>query len=263
MKNICAIFTLFVLFSYSCSTDPIEVLQEGIEIQDLEKIKSALSDIPDANIVFTDGTQPLQKAIAKDNLEIVQLLLTKGAEVTPENNAAPLLFATSADMVDFLIKKGADVNTRDSIGNTLLHTSKDVAIIKLLLQHQANLNQQNKQRETPLIKAAQSGDTDVFIFLLEHGADTSITDRQGRTAIDQIIPNSGIAIYWKKEKERQKREVEKKRQEEEEKRRKLALQNAFPAKGKTGYICNYGTACQVLIKEVAGGKVKIEVLEKC
>lgn len=263
MKYTYAIFVLFLFFCSACSNDPMDSLQEGIEKQNIEQIKSSLSDIYDINTSFKDGMQPLQKAIVKDNIHIVQLLLDKGAEVNPKNKTAPFLSATSSDMIDFLIRNGADVDASDSAGNTLLHSSKAAEITTILLQQKAKINQQNKQGETPLMKAAQTGNVDVFMHLLQNGADTTITDQRGKTAIEQIAPNSDVAVYWQKEKERQVREAEKKRQKEEEKRRKLALQNVFPAKGKTGYICNYGTACQVLIKDVAGGKVKVEILEKC
>lgn len=263
MKNLSVILFLLGLLCSACSSDPMDNLQEGIQTQNIEQIKNALSNIPDVNTPFNDGTLPIQKAIVKDNIEVVQLLLDKGAKVNPENNAAPLLFAASSGMVDFLTKKGADVSASDSTGNSLLHASKDIKIIKTLLQHKANINQQNENGETPLAKAAQTGNADIFEYLLQNGADPAMTDQQGKTALEHIAPNSDVAVYWQKEQERQAHEAEKKQQEEEEKRKKLALQNAFPAKGKTGYICNYGTACQVLIKDVAGGKVKVEILEKC
>lgn len=263
MKNICAILTLFVLFFYSCNNDPIETLQEGIETQDLEKIKRALNDIPDGNILLQDGNTALTKAIEKDNIEMVQVLLDKGAEINPTNRNVPICSATSADMIEFLIKKGASVNAQDSLGNSILHGSTSSKITKILLEQKADVNQQNKEGETPLMKIAAAGNKDLFTLLLEHGADTEIKDKKGKTAINQILPSSDLATYWQEKQERKALEAEKKKQAEVEKRKKLALKNAFPTKGKIGYICNYGTDCQVLIKEVAGGKVKIEVLEKC
>ena len=233
------------------------------ETQDLEKIKRALNDIPNGNVMLQDGRTALKKAIEKDNTAIVQALIDKGAEINPTNESAPIFLAKSADMLTFLIKKGAAVNAQDSLGDSLLHDSTRLPITKVLLEHKAEVNKQNNEGVTPLMKVAAVGNKDLFTLLLENGADTEIKDKKEKTAIDHILPSSDLATYWQKEQELKALEVEKKKQEQEEKRRKLALKNAFPTKGKTGYICNYGTACQVLIKEVAGGKVKIEVLEKC
>lgn len=219
MKNT-VILTLFTLFFYSCSNDPIDTLHEGIETQDIGKITSALKDIPDGNILLQDGNTALTKAIEKDNIGMVQVLLDKGAEINPTNKNAPIFSATSADMIEFLIKKGASVNTQDSLGNSMLHGSTSSKITRILLEHKADINKQNNEGETPLMKVAAVGNKALFTLLLEHGADTEIKDKKGKTAIDHILPNSDVATYWQEKQERKALETEKKKQAEVENRKK-------------------------------------------
>lgn len=254
---------LLLFFLYSCENDPREILNEGIETQDIEKIKSALRALPDVNIAFEDGRTLLGKAIKTDNIKIVELLLDKGATINPMKGEPPLFLASSSQMVALCLEKGAAVNAVDSLGNGLLHLSQELSIMKVLLDHNAFVSQRNNQGETPLMKAASSGNRELLMLLLEHGADETIQDKEGKSFVGHLLPNSDAAMYWQVEQERKAREAEQKKKEAAERKRKEALKNRFPAKGKIGYICNHGTLCQVLIKDVAGDKVKVEVLEKC
>lgn len=255
----CKMLFVLIFFVCACSPDPTILLQEGIEEQDKEKVNAALQTLPTRTVVFNNGETPLGKALKTDNKTIVEMLLDAGfllqREILP-----PLLQAKSAEMVAFLLDKGGLVDAQDSLGNTLLHLSQKQEIVKVLLEKGSSVNKQNRRGETPLMKAAALGDRDIFLLLLSHGADSTLRDNQGQKALAHTLPNSGVAAYWEEER---KRAAAQKKKAEEERQRKERLQKQFPAKGKTGYICNHGTLCQVLIREVAGSKVKIEVLEKC
>lgn len=59
---------------------------------------------------------------------------------------------------------------------------KIIEIIKLLLNHGADINAQNKGGNTPLHLASMSNNEDIVFLLLDHGANINIQNRTGETA---------------------------------------------------------------------------------
>jgi ankyrin repeat protein len=95
--------------------------------------------------------------------------------------------------VQVLIDHGSDVlsRTTNALNNQPLHAAvagRDVegrlACARTLLAHGALVNKQQSGGFTPLMSAAQSGDQTLVILLLDHGADPSIRDDEGRSATD-------------------------------------------------------------------------------
>lgn len=58
------------------------------------------------------------------------------------------------------------------------------AIVKLLLDHGADVNNMNKNGRSPLMEAAFWGRIDNVKYLLEHGANKTLRDVHGRRAAD-------------------------------------------------------------------------------
>ena len=84
---------------------------------------------------------PLMWASEEGHLDVVQALLTKGADVnakTFENGMTPLMWASEEghlDVVQVLITKGADVNAKEiEGGGTALGLAKDADIKALLVR---------------------------------------------------------------------------------------------------------------------------------
>ena len=83
-----------------------------------------------------------------------------------------------------MIEKGADINKP---GWTPLHyaaTAGDVPLIKILLENYAYIDAESPNKTTPLMMAAQYGTTGAVKLLLEEGADVSLKNDLGLTAID-------------------------------------------------------------------------------
>ena len=117
-------------------------------------------------------------AVCCDNEMVKQQIL----EVTEQNSITDLkeFYEASIDCVDFNAKYNHD--------NTLLHKAVlkkfDIEIIKFLLEHGANINSININKETPLMAGAGSGSLEAVKQLVSYG-DTSInaTNRSGKTAL--------------------------------------------------------------------------------
>ena len=94
---------------------------------DIEAIKISLSKTIDINARGGDLNETLLHCAARNNrTEIVNLLLSKGADVNARDNdnRTPLHWAAyygNTEIVNLLLSKGADVNARDNENRTALH----------------------------------------------------------------------------------------------------------------------------------------------
>ena len=84
------------------------------------------------------GAHPLHLAVVKGNAEIVDLLLSNGADINLEANnrdkATPLhwaVFFLQKEMVDLLIDSGAEINFVDANGTTPLDTANYTKVINI------------------------------------------------------------------------------------------------------------------------------------
>jgi ankyrin repeat protein len=93
------------------------------------------------------------------NIELVELLLDKGADPNSknENGDTPLhkaCFENALEISKLLIERGADVDAKDVIGLTPLHWAvlhhNHIEIAKLLLDRGADVEAENEDGETPL-----------------------------------------------------------------------------------------------------------------
>jgi uncharacterized protein len=141
------------------------------------------------------GATPLLRAIIGNDMEVVQLLLDKGA--SPNINAMGL--------TPFLVAAGVGGGQRGGPGGN----GAAFALLDVLLQHGADVNAQvtgtktysmriarspsTNEGMTALHVAAQAGRTDLVRFLLEKGANPEISDINGRKPIDLVGANPPAA----------------------------------------------------------------------
>lgn len=122
------------------------------------------------------------------------------------NTTTPLMRAAkrnNADVVNFLISRGADVNAKNKKGWTALlfaasHNTSDV--VKLLLDNGADINAENKDGNNAIMCALQQAPKEnissVVNVLVQYGADKNAAAKNGRKAINYIknIPNDNDFI---------------------------------------------------------------------
>ena len=147
-----------------------------------------------------DGTTPVGTAIVQENLEIVQMLIEKGADanmtydVESEDGTiflmSPLIEALemeNSDIVLFLIVQGcANLNVKNSKGASPLHIAVYNSmedIVEKLLECDVSINAKDNEGETPLIIAAQEGDSKILKTLLQKNAQIDEQDLSGSTAL--------------------------------------------------------------------------------
>ncbi len=133
----------------------------------------------------------------KDHLEMVKLLLKYGPEVDAcgQDGYTPLMIAAHLGQrgnVRLLLEAGADASLKNRCGSTALiatiqNNKEEFDIIKQLLDHGTNIDEQNDNGETVLMHAALRSHLEkqeTITLLLESGADPTIRDNENRTPAD-------------------------------------------------------------------------------
>ncbi|XP_046558384.1 ankyrin-2-like isoform X2 [Haliotis rubra] len=91
------------------------------------------------------------------------------------------------DVVELLVTKGADLTSVDKGGDTVLHAAcraGDISIVKFVLsKDELDVNSSDKSGMTPAMSAARWGYLDVVKLLLRRGAKMQLVDDEGDTIL--------------------------------------------------------------------------------
>lgn len=101
----------------------------------------------------------------------------------------PLIYSSMRnriDIVELLLQRGADVNLQDNFGYTSLIWASyygSIEIVKLLLHYKAKINLVTDKGNTALMYASLQGYKEIVEILLHNGADKYIKDKYYNTAL--------------------------------------------------------------------------------
>lgn len=147
----------------------------------------------------------LSRAIDEKNAEIVKLLLYKGFDIfykTVEGVPMSLFHACiknfDAEIVEEFIKHGAFINQVNQNRETPLFVAtkkKDMDIMKVLLNHGANVDAQSLQG-TPLHQAIRGQNLDIVDFLISSGADLDdLLGKFKRSPLQEAVISKNAEIF--------------------------------------------------------------------
>ncbi|KAJ8681224.1 hypothetical protein QAD02_017011 [Eretmocerus hayati] len=139
-------------------------LHLAVQKIDLKLTRMLLDAGAELNVFNKWGHTPLHVAVSKD-LQIVKLLITRGADVNAVDADAPLsegcyplhmaVRAGKGEAVEYLIENGADVDAPNLRAHTALHiaASKRLDLVELLIKGGANVNafHENKKNSSFLL----------------------------------------------------------------------------------------------------------------
>jgi TonB family protein len=142
--------------------------------------------------------QLLEASVGSSNyIERATRLLKHGANVNArakDSGDTPLYLAARnglADLVDLLLSRGADVNVANRAGETPLFgavLSKNRSIVNAIVLKGANVKAQRTDGVSPLMLAAWADPTgDIATLLLSAGADTGTRSKDGDTALTWAV----------------------------------------------------------------------------
>ena len=173
-----------------CHAGSFEDFFAAIKRDDATVVSRLLQLGFDPNTPSPDGIDPLFLALREPSLKVADVLIgwpKTRVETRNSVDESPLMMAAlkgHLTQVRRLLARDADVNKP---GWTPLHyaaTGGHVEVIRELLNAHAYIDAESPNRTTPLMMAARYGSAAAVRALLESGADPTLRNDQGLTAVD-------------------------------------------------------------------------------
>ncbi|KAM4542226.1 kinase D-interacting substrate of 220 kDa B isoform 1-T2 [Odontesthes bonariensis] len=169
----------------------VQSLFSYVEEENLAAVKAHLDKFREVDSRSDNGQTPLMVAGEQGNLEIVQELIRRGANVNLDDVDCWTALISAAkeghiEVVRELLENNANLEHRDMGGWTALMWSAykgrtDVA--QLLLEKGANPNTTGQYSVYPIIWGAGRGHAEIVHLLLLHGAKVNCSDKYGTTPL--------------------------------------------------------------------------------
>lgn len=157
----------------------------------LDKVKEYIA--ANSEIKNTDESgMALMLASHNGHKDLVKFLLdSKITDINKQNidGDTALIWATwkgHINVVQLLIEKGAKLDLKDDHGNTALMEAVregHIEIAKLLISHKTNINAQNHHGSTPIMWAAYYHHANIAQLLIDNHADINIKNNDKKTAL--------------------------------------------------------------------------------
>jgi ankyrin repeat protein len=184
---------LLVLAALPCVAfaDTISDFFKGVKNDNYTVVSSLLQRGLSPNLVEeTRGDTGLILALREDSNKVFNILLnTPGVdlEMRAKNGDTALMIASykgNVAAVKALLAKEAEVNNQ---GWTALHYAASIGnddIVRMLLEASAYIDAESPNSTTPLMMAAGAGRVTTVKLLLDEGADATLKNNIGMTALD-------------------------------------------------------------------------------
>ena len=189
----CIVLFGFLAISNLAWANSYERFFEAVKRDDESAIIALALREFDLNTLSPEGEHALVTAVQLGSLKVANFLLDQKklkVEVRNQRDESALMMAALKGHLAIakrLIAREAEVNKP---GWTPLHYASSnpepvsVEMVRLLLEHHAYIDAESPNRTTPLMMAARYGHSDVVNLLLEEGADASVKNEKGLTAMD-------------------------------------------------------------------------------
>jgi len=172
-RTISLLLTLLLSGSIARSADS---LPEAARLGDREAVRALLSDGLDLGERDEQGNTALHWAALRGDTGLISDLLRRGVEVDATNRfgATPLLYAVGRlGSVRALVRAGAEVNHASQFGTTPLIAAarypESTAVVSWLLQRGADPTVRDQRGASALEAAGIAGDLDTYKLLLAQG----------------------------------------------------------------------------------------------
>jgi ankyrin repeat protein len=168
-------------------------IQAAKQAADLAELKTSIEKNP--NLIHIQDQSDftlLHHASFSGNLEAVQLLIEKGADLSARATGiswTPFHLASlrgHKKIVEYLIGHGAHAEVKDAKGRSPVHIASlrgHQELIALLLRQGAKVHSQDDAGMMPLHWAALYGEKGAAVFLVSNGASTKAKDSAGQTPL--------------------------------------------------------------------------------
>lgn len=163
-------------------------------VNSLKVIEPRLNESKSSDCSPTQGSLDIFSLINKGDISAIQRLISSDVknlykESDDFEHCTPLMKAickNKLEIVKLLLRSGACVNEKNTNGNTPLMIAARFAtrdIMDCLLKNGAYINDQNNEGRTPLIEASLEGRINAVTYLVQKGADVNVRSNKGKTAL--------------------------------------------------------------------------------
>jgi ankyrin repeat protein len=168
----------------------------------MDKVDLLLARGIDVNLQNKEGWTPMHRLInlgdsTKNGLKLMRKLIDHGAVVNLRDiySTTPLHLASETrndTFVTELLKAGADPTLRDCLGQIPLHRSvlyehPNKKILEALVKAGADVNAQDDMGDTPLHKAVYYQFKESVKWLLDHGAEPLVRNKEGKLPAENTL----------------------------------------------------------------------------
>ncbi|KAJ8680801.1 hypothetical protein QAD02_016588 [Eretmocerus hayati] len=181
----------------------------------LQELKLKVRSKIDLNRLDDDGENILHKAIKQSGkVEVIKFLVSKGADIHATTRYGSTVlhlaiqnlkkgnFPASLKLVTYLLENSVDVKFKDNAANSALHClikksiniNQSNLLADYLLKAGAIINTCNKQKQTPLHIAVESGNHQLCDYLVSNGADPSCKNKKSKTPLQISVEKSNVGI---------------------------------------------------------------------
>lgn len=184
---------LFALLGVCQASIVYETLVQAAQIGDLATLTKYISDKAEVEWKYKKDP-PLHVAAVNGQLLFAKMLLDAG--VNPELKdyrgyrvLTKAVQTEHVEIVKLLVEYGAniyEVDEVDELPYNILQTAAsngNLNVVQYLLSLGMNINEESKEKNTPLIMASLNGHHDIVSYLLDQGADIEFKNEQGNTAL--------------------------------------------------------------------------------
>ncbi|MFH0822774.1 MAG: ankyrin repeat domain-containing protein [Pseudomonadota bacterium] len=168
-------------------------LRAAVDDQELETVQQLLAKGANVEAKASDGSTPLLGAVLTKNVALVKLLLDKGADVRAKlpNGTSALTWAGLMDdkeIINLLLSNGAEMT---------LHAGAmigDANEIQRLIDGGADVNEKQGEGWTSLMWAARKGHVAAVKLLVQKGAHVSEQREGGNTALMDAVIGGKVEV---------------------------------------------------------------------
>ena len=191
-------------FTQAAAASATDDLFSAVSIDNLRDVRRLIQDgVVDPNATDAKGDTALIAAIRNDAHRVTDYLIAnRGVDVERTDGAqeSALMMAawrSQKDVVEKLLARGAQVNRT---GWTALHYAASIGsveIIRLLLEHSADIDAESPNKTTPLMMAARGDHAEACRLLIDEGADPTLVNERDSSAADFATRagDSGNALW--------------------------------------------------------------------
>ncbi|XP_074840200.1 ankyrin repeat, SAM and basic leucine zipper domain-containing protein 1 [Carettochelys insculpta] len=187
--------------------DKDEMLKKALASGDVSMVEELLNSGVNVESSFQFGWTPLMYAASVANVELVQILLDRGANASFDKDHYTILMAACTaraseeqilKTVELLLSRNADLSVacRKQM-SPLMYAAREghPQVVALLVAYGSQINAQDENGFTALTWASRQGHKNVVFKLLELGADKTLQTKDGQTAAEIAKSNKHSELF--------------------------------------------------------------------